>query len=60
MVRASNFVAEDDVVETWVKCAIGASRKIDENNSFYLEVERDFGNKVEKPYGFSVGYRFTW
>ncbi|MBQ9764113.1 MAG: autotransporter outer membrane beta-barrel domain-containing protein [Phascolarctobacterium sp.] len=52
--------AEDDMGGTWVKCSIGASRKIDENNSFYLEVERDFGNKVEKPYGFSAGYRFTW
>ncbi len=52
--------AYDDMGGTWLKCAIGASRKIDENNSFYLEVERDFGNKVEKPYGLSLGYRFTW
>ena len=59
-VSAPGIVAEDDMGGTWVKCAIGASRKIDENNSFYLEVERDFGNKVEKPYGFSAGYRFTW
>lgn len=59
-VSAPGRSVEDDMGGTWVKCAIGASRKIDENNSFYLEVERDFGNKVEKPYGFSVGYRFTW
>ncbi|MBR2139276.1 MAG: autotransporter outer membrane beta-barrel domain-containing protein [Phascolarctobacterium sp.] len=59
-VSAPGRSVEDDMGGTWVKCAIGASRKIDENNSFYLEVERDFGNKVEKPYGFSAGYRFTW
>ena len=59
-VSAPGRSVEDDMGGTWVKCAIGASRKIDENNSFYLEVERDFGNKVEKPYGFSLGYRFTW
>ena len=59
-VSAPGRSVEDDMGGTWVKCAIGASRKIDENNSFYLEVERDFGNKVEKPYGLSLGYRFTW
>ena len=59
-VSAPGRSVEDDMGGTWVKCAIGASRMIDENNSFYLEVERDFGNKVEKPYGFSAGYRFTW
>jgi len=51
---------EGDMGGTWVKCAIGASRKIDENNSFYLEIAKDFGNKVKKPYGFGLGYRFTW
>ncbi len=59
-VTAPGLLAEDDMGGTWLKCAIGASRKVSENNSFYLEVERDFGNKVEKPYGLSLGYRFTW
>ena len=59
-VSAPGLLAEDDMGGTWLKCAIGASRKVSENNSFYLEVERDFGNKVEKPYGLSLGYRFTW
>ena len=59
-VSAPGIIAKDDMGGTWVKCAIGASRKVSEHNSFYLEIEKDFGNKVEKPYGIGLGYRFTW
>lgn len=59
-VSTPGIVAEDDMGGTWVKCAIGASRKIGQHKSFYFELVRDFGNKVEKPYGVSLGYRFTW
>ena len=53
-------VAEDDMGGTWVKCSIGASRKISEHSAFYVDLEKDFGNKVEKPYAISLGYRTTF
>lgn len=50
----------DDMGGTWYKLAIGAARKIDKNNSFYIDIEKDFGNKVKKPYSIGAGYRYTW
>lgn len=52
--------AYEDMGGTWCKLAVGASRKINSNNSFYLDLEKDFGNKVKKPYAVSFGYRYTW
>lgn len=50
----------DDMGGTWYKVGIGAVRKIDKNNSFYIDIEKDFGNKVKKPYSIGAGYRYTW
>ena len=50
----------DDMGGTWYKVGIGAARKINKNNSFYLDLEKDFGNKVKKPYSIGAGYRYTW
>ena len=50
----------DDMGGTWYKVGIGAARKIDKNNSFYIDIEKDFGNKVKKPYSIGAGYRYTW
>ena len=49
--------AKDDMGGTWVKFAIGASRKISDHSCFYLDFEKDFGNKVKKPYLVNFGYR---
>ena len=51
---------KDDMGGTWVKLAVGAARKVNKDNSFYIDIEKDFGNKVKKPYAFSVGYRHTF
>lgn len=59
-VSAPGLTAEDDMGGTWCKVAIGASKKINSSNSFYLDLEKDFGNKVKKPYAVSFGYRYTW
>lgn len=50
----------DDMGGTWYKVGIGTARKIDKNNSFYIDIEKDFGNKVKKPYSIGAGYRYTW
>ena len=50
----------DDMGGTWYKVGIGAARKINKNNSFYMDIEKDFGNKVKKPYAISAGYRYTF
>ena len=50
----------DDMGGTWYKVGIGAARKINKNNSFYMDIEKDFGNKVKKPYAIGAGYRYTF
>ena len=40
--------------------SFGAARKINKNNSFYMDIEKDFGNKVKKPYAIGAGYRYTF
>lgn len=52
--------AYTDMGGTWLKCAIGTSAKVGKNNSFYIDLEKDFGSKVEKPWSISAGYRHTW
>ena len=59
-VREYGQRVEDDMGGTWYKVGIGAARKIDKNNSFYIDIEKDFGNKVKKPYSIGFGYRYTW
>ena len=59
-VRAPGISADDDMGGGYMQVAIGASRKVDKDNSFYIDVEKDFGNKVKKPYAFSIGYRHTF
>lgn len=59
-VREYGDKVEDYMGRTWCKLAIGASRKVDKNNSFYIDIEKDFGNKVKKPYSIGFGYRYTW
>ena len=59
-VSALGISADDDMGGGYMQVAIGASRKVDKDNSFYIDVEKDFGNKVKKPYAFSVGYRHTF
>ncbi|MGM9568968.1 MAG: autotransporter outer membrane beta-barrel domain-containing protein [Phascolarctobacterium sp.] len=57
---APKIAADDYMGGTWCKVAIGASRKVGKNNSFYIDIEKDFGNKVKKPYSIGAGYRYTW
>lgn len=57
VVRNEWNTAKDDMGGTWVKFAIGASRKISDHSCFYLDFEKDFGNKVKKPYLVNLGYR---
>lgn len=52
--------AYTDMGGTWLKFAVGTSAKVDKNNSFYIDLERDFGSRVEKPWAISAGYRHTW
>lgn len=52
--------AYTDMGGTWLKFAVGTSAKVGKNNSFYIDLERDFGSKVEKPWAISAGYRHTW
>ena len=59
-IRQYGDKVEDDMGGTWYKVGIGAARKIDKNNSFYIDIEKDFGNKVKKPYSIGAGYRYTW
>ena len=59
-VPGTKTAAYTDMGGTWLKCAVGTSAKVGKNNSFYIDLERDFGNKVEKPWAISAGYRHTW
>lgn len=52
--------AYTDMGGTWLKCAIGTSAKVGKNNSYYIDLEKDFASKVEKPWSISAGYRHTW
>lgn len=52
--------AYTDMGGTWLKFAVGTSAKVGKNNSFYIDLEKDFGSKVEKPWSISAGYRHTW
>lgn len=52
--------AYTDMGGTWLKFAVGTSAKVGKNNSFYIDLERDFGSRVEKPWAISAGYRHTW
>lgn len=52
--------AYTDMGGTWLKCAIGTSAKVGKNKSYYIDLEKDFGSKVEKPWSISAGYRHTW
>lgn len=59
-VPGTTTAAYTDMGGTWLKCAIGTSAKVGKNNSYYIDLEKDFGNKVEKPWSISAGYRHTW
>lgn len=59
-VPGTSTAAYSDMGGTWLKCAIGTSAKVGKNNSYYIDLERDFGSKVEKPWAISAGYRHTW
>lgn len=59
-VPATTTNAYTDMGGTWLKCAIGTSAKVGKNNSYYIDLEKDFGSKVEKPWSISAGYRHTW
>ena len=52
--------AYTDMGGAWLKCAIGTSAKLGKNNSYYIDLEKDFGSKVEKPWSISAGYIHTW
>ncbi len=58
--EAPGASALDDQGGTWFKLLLGASRKVSNNSSLYLDIGKDFGNKVKKPWSISGGYRFTW
>lgn len=62
VIKASNGYSteRDDMGGTWTKFIVGASRKVGKNNSFFMDVEKDFGSKVKKPYAVSLGYRHTF
>lgn len=60
LIDTYGYKTEEDMGGTWYRVAIGASKKINNNSSFYLDVEKDFGNKVKKPYAVCAGYRYTW
>lgn len=58
---SSDFAsAHDDMGGGYVRLGLGASRKVGKNNSFYCDIEKDFGSKVKKPYAVSLGYRHTF
>lgn len=59
-VPGTTTAAYTDMGGTWLKFAIGTSAKMDKNNSYYIDLEKDFGNNVEKPWAISAGYRYTW
>lgn len=59
-VPGSTTAAYTDMGGTWLKFAVGTSAKVGKNNSFYIDLERDFGSRVEKPWAISAGYRHTW
>lgn len=59
-VPGTTTAAYTDMGGTWLKFAVGTSAKVGKNNSFYIDLERDFGSKVEKPWAISAGYRHTW
>lgn len=59
-VPGTTTAAYTDMGGTWLKFVVGTSAKVGKNNSFYIDLERDFGSKVEKPWAISAGYRHTW
>lgn len=59
-VPGTKTAAYTDMGGTWLKFAVGTSAKVGKNNSFYIDLERDFGSRVEKPWSISAGYRHTW
>lgn len=59
-VPGTKTAAYTDMGGTWLKFAVGTSAKVGKNNSFYIDLERDFGSRVEKPWAISAGYRHTW
>lgn len=59
-VPGTTTAAYTDMGGTWLKFAVGTSAKVGKNNSFYIDLERDFGSRVEKPWAISAGYRHTW
>ena len=59
-VPGTKTAAYTDMGGTWLKFAVGTSAKVGKNNSFYIDLERDFGSRVEKLWAISAGYRHTW
>lgn len=59
-VPGTKTAAYTDMGGTWLKFAVGTSAKVGKNNSFYIDLEKDFGSRVEKPWSISAGYRHTW
>lgn len=59
-VPGTKTAAYTDMGGTWLKFAVGTSAKVGKNNSFYIDLEKDFGSRVEKPWPISAGYRHTW
>lgn len=59
-VPGTTTAAYTDMGGTWLKFAVGTSAKVGKNNSFYIDLERDFGSRVEKPWAISAGYLHTW
>lgn len=39
--------AYTDMGGTWLKCAIGTSAKVGKNNSYYIDLEKDFGSRLK-------------
>lgn len=59
-VPGTTTAAYTDMGGTWLKFAVGTSAKVGKNNSFYIDLEKDFGSRGEKPWSISAGYRHTW
>lgn len=55
-----NYSEKTDMGGSSYKFAVGASRNLGKQNSLHLDLEKDFGGKMKRPWNLALTFKHTW
>lgn len=59
-VPEQNYSEKTDMGGSSYKFAVGASRNLGKQNSLHLDLEKDFGGKMKRPWNLALTFKHTW